>query len=83
MSEKDTYPYYLKIGNAIIYAGITKDPRRREQEHQRERPHARTRLAIAGNKTTRKAAQEWEKREAARGIPTEHQSALESIGLSR
>jgi len=60
MSEpRDTYKYYVKIGNKIVDGGITTDLERREQERQREYPGSH--LYKVGNRTTEEAAREWEK----------------------
>ena len=56
---RDTYKYHLKIGNKVVYRGITNDLRRREAEHQ-ERFHG-SRLEQVGRKTTRDSALKWER----------------------
>ena len=56
---RDTYKYYVKIGNKIVDGGQTKDLERREQERQREHPGSH--LYKVGNRTTEEAAREWEK----------------------
>ena len=35
-AKRNTYPYVLKDRRKIVYIGITKDPKRREQEHKDE-----------------------------------------------
>lgn len=35
-ARRNTYPYVLKDGKKVVYIGITKDPKRREQEHKSE-----------------------------------------------
>ena len=72
MSNRDTYKYHLKVGNKIVYAGITKNPKRREIAHQNDGQHANTHLVKIGNVTTREAAREWESGECAKGISTGH-----------
>ena len=32
--SRDTYKYHFKIGNKIVYTGITIDLEKREQEHK-------------------------------------------------
>jgi predicted GIY-YIG superfamily endonuclease len=36
--RRNTYKYHFKIGNKIVHSGITKDLKRREQEHQGKWP---------------------------------------------
>lgn len=63
MSEpKDVYKYYFKVGDLIVHRGITKDPERREKEHQLEYPEGH--IKQVGRCTTEEAAREWEKHEA-------------------
>ena len=64
---RDTYKYYLKRGNRIVYAGVTEDLERREQEHRRNRPGVR--IVQVGRRTTRTAALVWERLQAEKGIP--------------
>ena len=59
MTKYDTYKYQVRVGRKIVHGGITKDPERREQEHQQERPNAK--LTIVGRRTTEAAARKWEK----------------------
>jgi predicted GIY-YIG superfamily endonuclease len=56
---RDTYKYYFKIGNKIVYGGITNDLERREQEHQQKWPKGH--IYKVGRRTTDEAAREWEK----------------------
>ena len=60
-SERDTYKYFVKIGNKVMDGGITKDLERREQERQREYPGSH--LYKVGNRTTEEGARKWEKDE--------------------
>jgi hypothetical protein len=56
---RDTYTYKFKVGNKVLHGGITKDPDRREQEHQAniaEKGH----LLIIGNIKTEDGARKWE-----------------------
>ncbi len=55
----DTYKYQFKVGNKIVHGGITKDLKRREQEHQHDHPKGR--IKQVGRITTEKAARKWEK----------------------
>lgn len=56
---RDTYKYLFKVGNRIMHGGITNDLERREKEHQQEWPNGH--IKQVGRRTTRDAAQEWEK----------------------
>ena len=56
---RNTYKYQYKKGNSVIHGGITKDPERREQEHQRTWPGGH--LRQVGRRTTEEAAREWER----------------------
>ncbi len=61
MAEKrDTYKYQFKVVNKIVHGGITDDLERREKEHQQEWPKGH--IVKVGQKTTEKAAREWEKK---------------------
>lgn len=57
---RDTYRYYLKLGNKIIDKSITDDLVRREANHQEEFPGSR--VIQVGKCTTRQAALDWERR---------------------
>ena len=60
MSKKrDTYKYYLKVGNKIAHGGITNNLDRREQEHQQKL--SKGHIFKVGHRTTEEAAREWEK----------------------
>lgn len=66
---RNTYKYHFKKGNKIVYAGITNDLERREEEHKRaygENGH----IAQVGRATTLDAALRWESERAKRGNPT-------------
>ncbi len=56
---RDTYKYQFKVGHKIVHGGITKDPERREKEHQQEKPEGH--LKLVGRRTTEEAARDWEK----------------------
>ena len=60
--QRDTYKYYLKRGNKIVYKGITNDLDRREKEHQRKYGKG-VRIHQVGNRTTREGAREWERKQ--------------------
>ncbi len=59
MARYNTYRYVFKIGNKIVYGGITNDLERREQEHQQDHPKGH--IKQVGNKTTKNAARKWQK----------------------
>lgn len=66
---RDTYKYHFKRGHRIVHTGITSDLERREDEHKRnfgEDGH----ILKVGRATTRDAALEWEREQAAKGRPT-------------
>lgn len=56
---RDTYKYHLKVGKKIVHRGITDDPDRREQEHQKE--FSKAKIKPIGRRTTREAALHWER----------------------
>jgi predicted GIY-YIG superfamily endonuclease len=57
---RNTYKYVAKVGNKVIYGGITNDLERREAEHQRKWPSCH--LVQVGRITTEDAARDWEKK---------------------
>lgn len=57
--QRDTYKYVFKVGNKIVYGGITNDLDRREQEHKQKWPGGH--IVKVGRRTTEEAAREWEK----------------------
>ena len=59
--SRDTFKYYFKIGNKIVHGGITKDLKRREQEHQQHRGWRKGHIKQVGRRTTEEAARQWEK----------------------
>ncbi len=66
---RDTYKYHFKRGHRIVHTGITNDLERREREHQQaygEDGH----ILKVGRATTKDAALEWEREQAARGRST-------------
>jgi hypothetical protein len=56
---RDWTRYDQKVGNKIVHSGITKDPERREGEHQQRWP--KSRLVKQGPKVTEDSARDWEK----------------------
>ena len=60
--KRDTYKYHLKRGDKIIRSGVTNDLDRREKEHQRNYGRE-VHIQKVGNRTTRKDAMEWEKKQ--------------------
>ena len=34
MKKRVYYTYDFKVGNTVVYQGITRDPKRREQDHK-------------------------------------------------
>ena len=73
MKEKrDTYKYYFKVGNKIVYGGITNRPLvEREGEHQesgkvtsfkgKRYVWSKGHIVQVGFRTTRSAALRWER----------------------
>ena len=57
-APRDTYKYQFKDGKKIVHGGITKDPERREKEHQQEYPDGH--IKLVGRRTTEEAARNWE-----------------------
>lgn len=57
--KRDTYKYYLKVGNKIVHGGITQDLEQREREHLRKWPKGH--IVQVGRCTTEEAARKWEK----------------------
>jgi predicted GIY-YIG superfamily endonuclease len=56
--QRDTYKYVFKVGNKIVYGGITNDVERREQEHKNKWPTGH--IVKVGRRTTEDAARKWE-----------------------
>jgi len=59
-TTKDTYCYHFKVGNRIVYRGITSDLARREAEHKERWPDGHIRPI--GKPVTREAAYDWQRR---------------------
>ncbi|MCY3830208.1 MAG: hypothetical protein F4Y62_12585 [Rhodospirillaceae bacterium] len=70
---RDTYKYHFKQGHRIVHTGITNDLERREAEHKQNFGRNGHILKV-GRATTRDAALEWEREQAARGRPTRRRS---------
>lgn len=66
---RETYKYHFKLGHKIVHTGITDDLQRRETEHKRDFGYSGHILQV-GRRTTRDAALQWEREQAARGRPT-------------
>jgi len=58
MKKRVYYTYDFKVGNTVVYQGITKDPKRREQEHKQRWENGR--LVIVGRRKTEESAREWQ-----------------------
>lgn len=56
--SKNTNKYVLKQGNAIVYVGITDNPKRREAEHRQDKNFDK--MELVGRKSTRDGAEQWE-----------------------
>ena len=56
---RNTYKYHFKVGNKTVHGGITSDLARREREHKQER--AGGHIKPVGRRTTKKAAEKWER----------------------
>lgn len=62
MVTSTTYRYRFKVGERVVYCGITTDLVRREREHRRRWPEGR--IEPVGAATTREKAWSWEKQQA-------------------
>ena len=60
-AKRNTYKYRYKKANKVLHSGITDDLERREKEHQRRWPGGH--IVQVGRRTTRAAAEEWERRQ--------------------
>ena len=54
MAKRNTYNYSYRVGRNVSHRGITNNPQRREQEHQRVRPGGK--LTVEGRAKTRDGA---------------------------
>lgn len=68
-SDRNTTKYRIVRNRKTIHVGITNDPERREQEHQRDLGR-NARLVKEGRKTTRACALRWEHEQRGKGRPT-------------
>lgn len=68
-TDRDTYKYYFKKGNKIVYVGITNDIDRREAEHKSQPGWSKGHIKQVGFRTTYDAAREWEQEQAKQGKP--------------
>ncbi len=66
---RDTYKYHFKQGHRIVHTGITNDLERRETEHKKDFGDD-GHIVKVGYATTKAAALEWEREQAAKGRPT-------------
>jgi len=56
---RDWYTYEFKRGNKILHGGITKEPERREEEHQ-DNIDPKGHIKVVGNAKTEDGARKWE-----------------------
>jgi predicted GIY-YIG superfamily endonuclease len=56
---RNTYKYRFKVGNKVVYSGITKSLERREHEHKQTWPDGH--IKQVGRRTTKNAAISWDK----------------------
>lgn len=65
MSEnRDTYKYWLKVGNKVVHIGITKNLEHRELQHRRDWPGSK--IYVLGHRTTEEAARKWEREQVSK-----------------
>lgn len=57
--KRDTYRYQFKVGNKVVYRGVTSDPKRREVEHRQRWPSGH--VSLVGSATGRASALAWER----------------------
>lgn len=57
---RNWYTYEFKRGNKELHCGITQDPSRREEEHQRNMS-PKGHISIIGNAKTEQGARKWGK----------------------
>ena len=65
--DRCIYRYFLKEGDKIVYAGITKDIELRREEHKEE--NAQYQVERVGDRVTRSDAVKWEHEQARLGTP--------------
>ena len=84
---RDTYKYRVIVGNKVVYGGITKSLKRREQEHKQKWPKGR--VVQVGHKTTKEAAQKWERdnfrvvKSAKRSFSTAFSGSFSRSGITK
>ena len=59
VAKRTWYTYEFKRGNKILHGGRTEDPKRREQEHQKD-IDSKGHLKIVGKPKTEDGAKKWE-----------------------
>ena len=59
MPRRNTYNYTFRVGLKVSHRGITNNPKRRQQEHQRVRPKGK--LTVDGHVKTRAGALRFER----------------------
>jgi len=52
--------YKMKVVNKVVHGGMTKDPPRREAEHQDKWP--KSHMVKVGRRVTKRSALDWESR---------------------
>lgn len=57
--SRDTYKYVLKNGREIVYVGVSSNPPQRLEQHRQTKTF--THMIIVGRRTTRSAAETWER----------------------
>lgn len=78
-TDRDTYRYHFKLGNKIVFTGITKDIDRQEIAHQREPGWKKGHIKQVGWRTTYDAALEWKQEQAKMGKPVGKSPREETI----
>ena len=62
MPKRDAYNYTYRVGRNVSHRGVTNNPKRRENEHQRARPGGK--LTVDGRAKTREGALDAERRQS-------------------
>lgn len=57
--DRNTEKYELKNGKKVVYVGVSKDAVERAKQHMNDKDF--THVKKVGRKTTREAAQKWER----------------------
>ena len=58
MKKRVYYTYDFRVGNMIVHRGITRDPKRSEQEHKQRWENGH--LVIVGRARTEESARKWQ-----------------------